>query len=154
MPIHVRPAVPADAPVIVDFNARLAWESEAKTLDRTHLDAGVRALLADPRKGRYFVACVDGVVQGQLMHTYEWSDWRNGDIWWLQSVYVAPEYRKQGLFRRLFETLRDAAAADPAVVALRLYVEEHNHQARDTYRRLGLRDAGYHVMEQMLRRGV
>ena len=95
----IRPAQPDDWPVVVDFNSRLAEESEGKVLDRAHLVPGVQALLADPAKGRYFVAEKDGQIIGQLMHTREWSDWRNGDIWWLQSVYVHPDYRRQGVFR-------------------------------------------------------
>lgn len=154
MPIEIRPAVPEDWQTIVDFNCRLADESEGKKLDRAHVEPGVQALLADPRKGRYLVAAVDGRVVGQLMHTYEWSDWRNGDIWWLQSVYVEPEFRRGGVFRALFEHLRQNAEADPDVVGLRLYVEEHNHRAHQTYLNLGLDLAGYVVMEKMHRRGV
>jgi len=154
MPIEIRPAAPEDWQTIVDFNCRLADESEGKKLDRAHVEPGVRALLADPRKGRYLVASVDGRIVGQLMHTYEWSDWRNGDIWWLQSVYVEPEFRRGGVFRALFNRLRQDAEADPDVVGLRLYVEEHNHHAHKTYLNLGLAQAGYVVMEKMHRRSV
>jgi len=154
MPVTVRPAVPDDWPIIVDFNCRLAEESEGKKLDRAHVEPGVRTLLADPRRGRYLVAMAENRPVGQLMHTYEWSDWRNGDIWWLQSVYVHPDFRRQGVFRALFEKLRSDAEADPAVVGLRLYVEEHNRQAHETYRKLGLASGGYFVMERMHRRSV
>jgi ribosomal protein S18 acetylase RimI-like enzyme len=150
-PPFIRPARADDAPLIVDFNCRLAEESEAKVLDRGRVDPGVRAVLADPRKGRYFVAEVDGRVVGQVMHTSEWSDWRNGEIWWIQSVYVVPEVRRSGVFRALYDHLASTAAADPKVVALRLYVEEHNQGARSTYGRLGMEASGYLVLERRLR---
>jgi ribosomal protein S18 acetylase RimI-like enzyme len=88
------------------------------------------------------------------MHTYEWSDWRNGDIWWLQSVYVHPDFRRQGVFRALFDRLRSEAEGDPTVVGIRLYVEEHNTHAHETYRSLGLDNGGYFVMEKFHRRSV
>ena len=154
MPIEVRAAVPEDWPIIVEFNCRLAEESEGKKLDRAHIEPGVRALLDDPRKGRYLLAISQGRVVGQLMHTHEWSDWRNGDIWWLQSVYVHPEFRRQGVCRALFEKLRSEAEADPGVVGLRLYVEEHNTRAHATYRSFDLLPGGYFVMERMHRRSV
>lgn len=154
MNIQIRPAASEDWPTIVDFNCRLAEESEGKQLDRSHVEPGVKALLADPRKGRYLLACAGGRLVGQLMHTFEWSDWRNGDIWWLQSVYVHPDFRRQGVFRALFERLRTEAEADPGVVGLRLYVEEHNHHAHETYKNLGLMPGGYFVMEKMHRRSV
>jgi GNAT superfamily N-acetyltransferase len=154
MPIEIRHAVLEDWSIIVEFNCRLADESEGKKLDRAHVEPGVRALLADPRKGRYLVASSAGRVVGQLMHTYEWSDWRNGDIWWLQSVYVHPDFRRQGVFRALFERLRSEAEADPGVVGLRLYVEDHNTRAHETYRSFDLLPGGYFVMERMHRRSV
>jgi GNAT superfamily N-acetyltransferase len=141
-----------DWPIIVDFNCALAFESEGKTLDRRHVEPGVRALLADTGKGRYLLASTGGRIIGQLMHTHEWSDWRNGDIWWLQSVYVHPEFRNQGVLRALFSRLLHEAEADPNVVGLRLYVEEQNLRAHTAYRKLGLAPGGYFVMERMLRR--
>lgn len=149
--IRVRPAVAADEATLVDWNCRLARETEGKELDRALVVPGVRAVLADAHKGRYFVAEVDGELAGQLMHTREWSDWRNGQIWWLQSVYVAAEHRQGGVFRALFQHLAAAAEADPEVVALRLYCEAHNAAALATYRRLGMQDAGYLVLERRLR---
>lgn len=145
--IVIRAACFADWPVIADYNCRLAWESEAKRLDPAKIEPGVQAVLNDPTKGRYFVAEVDGRVIGQMMHTWEWSDWRNGQIWWLQSVYVAPEFRQQGVFRRLFEHLI-ALAAEERVLGVRLYVEDHNDRAHRTYQQLGLTNAGYRVMER------
>ncbi len=154
MSIEIRLAVPDDWPTIVDFNCRLAEESEGKTLDRAHVEPGVKAVLADPHKGRYFIASIAGRLVGQLMHTREWSDWRNGDIWWLQSVYVDCDFRRQGVFRALFDRLQSEAEADSGVVGLRLYVEEHNHRAHETYRDLGFMPGGYFVMEKMHRRRV
>lgn len=154
MSIQIRPALPDDWLTIVDFNCRLAEESEGKTLDRAHVEPGVKAVLGDPHKGRYFIATHAGRPVGQLMHTREWSDWRNGDIWWLQSVYVHPDFRRQGVFRALFERLKAEAEADPQVVGLRLYVEEHNTRAHDAYRGLGFAPGGYFVMEKMHRRSI
>ena len=149
MPLTVRPAMPADAAVIADFNARLAQESEGKALDGAVLAAGVAALLADPHKGRYFLAEEGGVVVGQVMLTTEWSDWRNGWIWWVQSVYVRPEARRRGAFRALYQHVYEAARADAQVVGLRLYVERDNRRAQETYERLGMGRTGYLVMERV-----
>ena len=149
MNVQIRSAQRDDCETIVEFNFRLAAESEGKQLDRTVVRRGVEAVLADPTKGRYFVASVGGEVVGQIMHTREWSDWRNGDLWWLQSVYVAPEFRRQGVFRQLFEHVLHTAEADPNVVGIRLYVEEQNTAAHETYARMGLAAPGYFVMERI-----
>ena len=101
--LTIRPATADDLDVIVDFNARIASETEDTVLDRNTLRAGVQVLLEDPAKGRYFVACVDGVVVGQVMHPRDWSDWRTGDIWWIQSVYVHADHRRRAPFRRALE---------------------------------------------------
>ena len=151
--IAVREAAQTDWPTIVEFNRRLAHETESLLLDGPTLEAGVKAALADATKARYFVACAaDGQIVGQMMHTYEWSDWRNGDIWWLQSVYVHPDYRSQGVFRLLFEFVEQRAKEDSGVVGMRLYVEDHNQRAQAVYERLGLAPAGYGVMEAVWRR--
>ena len=152
--IQLRQAEPGDVGTIADFNCRLAAETEQKQLDPATVTAGVAELIAIPHRGRYFVAVAEGQVVGQMMHTYEWSDWRNGDIWWLQSVYVLPEFRGQGVFRALFQHLRDEAQRDPGVVGLRLYAEDHNQRAHEVYDKLGMRPAGYSVRECMLRRQV
>lgn len=144
----VRTAEPTDWEIIADFNCRLALETEDKQLDVATVGAGVQALLADPAKGRYFVACDNNTVVGQLMHTLEWSDWRNGEIWWLQSVFVHPDFRRCGVFRLLHQHVHSLAANSPHVVGLRLYVEPQNHRAQDTYRSLGMDVPGYFVMEQ------
>lgn len=143
----IRPATPADAPILAEFNCRLARETENRELDRPTIEAGVRALLADAAKGRYFVAEADGEVIGQVMHTYEWSDWRNGNFWWLQSVYVRSDWRGRGVFRALFEHLSRLAGQEAGVCGLRLYVEHANAEAKEVYRRLGLSPAGYEILE-------
>lgn len=148
MPPTVRQAIAADAPVIVEFNCRLAAESENKTLDPAVVTAGVAAGMADPNKARYFVAEDDGAAVGMLMLTFEWSDWRNGWLWWIQSVYVRQEARRRGVFRALYDHVYRAAQADPTVIGLRLYMEENNHLAEQTYRGVGMTPAGYVVFQR------
>ena len=125
----------------------MALEAEHKRLDPATVARGVRAVLDDPAHGRYFVAERDGGPVGQLMITYEWSDWRNGRFWWIQSVYVLPQARRGGVFRALFRHLEELAKADPGVCGIRLYVERENARAQATYRHCGLEDAGYVLME-------
>src|SRR5205085_5469840 len=136
-------ATAADAPTIVDFNRRLAEESEGKVLDPVVLAAGVAAGLADPDKALYFVAEEGGVILGQLMLTCEWSDWRNGWIWWIQSVYVRADARRRGVFRALYEHVYQEASRDRQVIGLRLYVERENHAAQQTYLRMGMEWMNY-----------
>lgn len=149
MPVQIRRAVPADAAVIVEFNRRLAQETEEKTLDPAVVAAGVAAALADPRKALYFLAEDAGTVLGQLMLTVEWSDWRNGWIWWIQSVYVQAEARRHGVFRALFDHVEEAARQGPQVIGLRLYVEQENRSAQDVYHRLGMVRTTYQVFEKI-----
>jgi len=133
--MNIRPAILDDAAVLVAFNQEMAQETESKSLDIDTLGAGVRAALGDRAKGRYFVAHDGGDVLGALMVTLEWSDWRNGDFWWIQSVYVKPAARKRGVYRALHEHVVAAARAAGAV-GVRLYVEPHNARAIATYERL------------------
>jgi len=147
MEITIRQAVPADGPVIAAFNLRLAEETEGLRLDRACVQAGVGALLEDPAKGVYYVAEANGAVAGQLMITYEWSDWRNGNLWWIQSVYVKPEFRAQGIFRRLFEHVKNLAREQKGVPALRLYVHAENARAHRSYERLGMSRTHYQVFD-------
>lgn len=149
-PLTIRDATATDVDVIVDYNVRLAAESEGKSLNAATLRRGVAALLADAAHGRYFLACRGPRVVGQVMITYEWSDWRNGRIWWIQSVYVPPEDRRGGVFRALFQHIRGLAESTPGIVGLRLYVEENNTLAHAVYRDLGMIDAGYFVLQRML----
>ena len=145
----VRPARVDDHATIVDFNRRLARESEGKELDPLTITRGVEVVLRDPRLGRYFVATrADGTLVGQMMFTEEWSDWRNGMIWWLQSVYVAEAARGQGVFTLLLNKVA-ALARESSVIGLRLYVEGHNGRALATYKKHGFADSGYLVMERI-----
>lgn len=153
MDIVIREARPGDLETIVRFNAAMALETEHKTLDPDVVTSGVRRALADPGKGRYFLAEVDGRVVGQLMFTLEWSDWRDGWLWWIQSVYVDADWRGRGVFSRLYRYLADSAARTEDVRGLRLYVESDNARAQQVYRALGMHPAGYQVMEMMLSRG-
>jgi GNAT superfamily N-acetyltransferase len=125
----------------------LAAETENLRLDPDRVRTGVAALLKDPAKGLYYVAEVDGTVAGQVMITYEWSDWRNGNIWWLQSVYVKQEFRRRGVFGALFKHLEDLARQRPGVCGLRLYMHADNARARQSYERLGMKPTQYEVFE-------
>src|SRR6516162_10085083 len=148
MAVTVRRATLADAAVVAEFNRRLAHETENKTLDAAVLAKGVAAVLSDPAKGLYFLAERDQGVAGMMLITFEWSDWRNGWLWWIQSVYVRAEARRQGVLRALYEHVYQLARAEPGVIGLRLYVDNHNHAAQATYRGLGMSPAGYLVFEK------
>lgn len=143
----------SDLKTIVNFNMALARESENRALDVKVLESGVAALLKDPGKGWYAVAekpHEDGraIVVGQILITFEWSDWRNGNFWWLQSVYVHPDQRQQQIFRQLYEYVqRQAHLNKETVCGYRLYVEENNHQAHQAYAHLGFQETAYHMYE-------
>jgi GNAT superfamily N-acetyltransferase len=147
MDIKIRRAGLPDAPAIAEFNLRLAEESEGLRLDPASVKAGVAALLRDPAKGVYYIAEVNGAVAGQTMITREWSDWRNGNFWWVQSVFVKPEFRGQGVFRRLFAHVKTLAQAQKDVPALRLYVHADNSRAHRSYENLGMKRTPYEVFE-------
>ena len=146
-PVTVRLAGPADAPLIAAYNLRLAAESEGLELDPPTVAAGVAALLADPAKGLYLLAEEGGAPVGQVMLTLEWSDWRNGPIYWLQSVYVVPERRGGGVFRALWERAVEHAR-ERGGRALRLYVDRDNVAAQEVYRRVGMSPSHYLVYEK------
>jgi GNAT superfamily N-acetyltransferase len=154
----VRPARQDDVPAIVSFSAAMALETEGRRLDQARLLDGTRALLATPERGFFMVAEDErGQLIGQLMITFEWSDWRNAVFWWIQSVYVAPAWRRQGVYRRMHETIVAQAKADPSVCGIRLYVERQNGTARTVYQRVGLAPSAYAVYEQdfvLARRGL
>ncbi len=145
--LTIRDAVPADRDTIIEYNRALAVETEDVVLDLERLGRGVYALFTDPARGRYFIAERDGQVVGQTMITYEWSDWRCGNIWWIQSVYVIPDERGSGVFRALFGHIHGLAEADPGVAGLRLYVDKDNRAALDVYQRLGMHLARYDMLE-------
>jgi GNAT superfamily N-acetyltransferase len=148
MPLTIRPGIPADTPLVARMNARMAQETEHRSLDLAVLAAGVRAVLSDPSRGLYFIAELDGSVVGQAMITLEWSDWRNGWLWWLQSVYVHPQVRRQGVFTALYQHIIAAAKNAGDVVGLRLYVEQENHIAQQTYLDLGMERTSYQLLER------
>ena len=143
----VRPARADDLAVLVDFNAALARKTESRELDRPTLERGVAALLADPTKGRYFVAEDDGVVAGALCITSAWSDWRNAVFWWIQSVYVRTEARRRGVYTALYRAIEAAAREDAGVCGLRLYVDHDNTRAQSVYAALGMRESHYRFFE-------
>ena len=140
-----------DIPLLAEFNSRMAWETEGRSLDLERVKAGVAALLQDPAKGTYFLAETKrnetSMIAGQLLITHEWSDWRNGNFWWIQSVYVAGEFRGQGIFRALYEHIHKKAKARKDVCGLRLYMDANNNRARQVYERLGLKSTPYKVLE-------
>jgi GNAT superfamily N-acetyltransferase len=141
--VIIRGATTGDALLITDFNCALALESEGLRLDPGTARRGVEQVVARPGLGRYFVAQQDGQVVGQLMITYEWSDWRAAAFWWIQSVYVRPDRRKQGIFRTLYRHVESLARHEPESCGLRLYVDRHNHRAMQAYEQLGLTPAEY-----------
>jgi GNAT superfamily N-acetyltransferase len=147
-PITIRSARPDDLSLIVDFNLRLAEESEGKKLDENVLRKGVQRALDSPLMCRYFMAEVNGEVAGQTMITLELTDWRDGVLWWLQSVYVRPEFRKQGVFKALFQHIATLARQSADVRGVRLYVEQGNSRAQRVYEQMGMRPGGYLVYEQ------
>lgn len=144
--IRVRDGVLGDLETIVRHNAALAKESEGLIPTEETLREGVRTLLLDPSKGRYFLAERNGSVVGQCAVTFEWSDWRNGTFLWFQSVYVHPEHRRQGIFRALYRHVEEIARR-PGYCGLRLYVHQGNESAIEAYRRLGMVPGGYEVLE-------
>lgn len=147
METTIRQATSKDASAIVRFNLLIAEETEHLHLDGERLHKGVQALLKDPSKGVYFLAESDGNVVGQLMITYEWSDWRNGNFWWIQSVYVDRLHRGKGVFRSLYQHVYDLASRRADVCGLRLYVESRNKRARQAYEQLGMKKARYEMYE-------
>ena len=149
--MKIRDATLADLEFIARANTALAAESENQTLDPALLRPGIRAVLDDPALARYYLAEIDGQIVGQLMTTFEWSDWRNGVFLWIQSVYVLPAHRGAGVFRALFRHLADLANDDPRICGIRLYVDHENERAQAVYARLGMHRSNYSVMETVYR---
>ena len=147
--MRVRQATPADAPLLIEFSCAMALETERKELLPEVIGAGVRALLANPAAGFYVVAEAEGRVAGALLITTEWSDWRNGTFWWIQSVYVRPEFRRQGVYKTLYRHVQGMAVKDPSVCGYRLYVERENSRAQATYLSLGMKETHYRVFEEL-----
>jgi ribosomal protein S18 acetylase RimI-like enzyme len=147
----VRRATMADIPAIVEFNRAMARETEDKDLAEAILRPGVEGLLAHPEFGFYLVAestDEQRCTVGSLMITYEWSDWRNGLFWWIQSVYVTPDWRRRGVYRAMYDQVKNLAAAE-GVCGFRLYVEKQNHAAQRTYEQLGMAETHYLMYETL-----
>ncbi len=149
---EIRQAMSTDVETIAHFNIALCRETEGRELDPATVTNGVRRFVGESKRGRYFVAVSEGKVVGQAAHTFEWSDWRNGEIWWIQSVYVHPDFRSKGVFRGLFMYIKELGEADIDCCGIRLYMERDNDTARESYRRLGFSETGYVVFERLFSR--
>ena len=147
MPVSIRRGTASDAETIAEFNAAMALETEGLSLDHPQLVEGVRAVLRDASKGFYLVGEVQGRAVGQMMITYEWSDWRNGVFWWIQSVYVEPDQRRAGIYTGLHRWVVEEAQRLGDVCGIRLYVERENEIAQEVYRRLGMVKTVYDMFE-------
>lgn len=147
--LTLRRANEADADTIAAFNSAMALATEGKQLIPEVIGAGVRRLMASPQLGFYCVAEHEGRVVGCLLVTHEWSDWRNGLLWWIQSVYVLPQWRRRGVYRQLYDFVREQAKAEPGVCGFRLYVEKDNAVAQATYRALGMVATDYLLFEEL-----
>ena len=147
---NIRVAVADDAQLLASWAQVMAMETEHKHLDGDTVLKGVQAGIADPKRARYFIAMSGDSPAGTLMLTSEWSDWRNADWWWIQSVYVHPDFRSMGVFQTMYRHVEKMAIENPGVCGLRLYVEHENKNAQLTYEKLGMVDAGYRMMEAPL----
>ncbi len=145
---NIRKAVTEDIPSLVRYNGALAKETEDLNLDPAVLTKGVTKVLNNPSLGQYFVAELNGEVLGQTLITYEWSDWRAGMFWWLQSVYVHPDHRSKGVFRAIYNHIEETATKQPDVRGLRLYVMRHNQVGMKVYQKLSMENSGYIVYEK------
>jgi GNAT superfamily N-acetyltransferase len=144
--INIRKATPEDAPTIVDFQKRMAWETEKLELATGILTGGVREVFANQVLGQYWVAEEKEIIVASLLITPEWSDWRNSMVWWLQSVYVLPAYRRRGIFKAMYDRIVHEASLNN-VAGIRLYVESNNSPARKTYESLGMKSDHYTMYE-------
>ena len=147
--VRYREAHVDDRTSIIDFQVAMALETEGVALDRPTVTRGVEAVFGDPSKGRYYVGVSGETVVASLLITYEWSDWRDGLVWWIQSVYVLPDFRGQRVYAGLYATVRDLAMADDHIKGIRLYVDERNKRAQAVYARLGMIGEHYRVFEWM-----
>ena len=145
--IRVRRASAEDLDTIADFNEAMAWETEGKVLDREVLRSGVSAVLEGRGKGNYYLAEVSGQVVGQLAITTEWSDWRNGFFWWIQSVYAHPDHRRRGIYRSLHNHVVAEAVSEGNVRGIKLYVDRENRRAHGVYASLGMAHSHYDLWE-------
>lgn len=149
MQIEIRKAQIADLDAIVRFQEAMAWETEQYELDHATVSAGVREGLSNEKHGVYYVALIENKIVGSLLTTYEWSDWRNGTVLWIQSVYVDSHFRKQGVYGALYHHIKTLVTADETLKGVRLYVDETNKRAREVYGHLGMNGEHYRVFEWM-----
>lgn len=149
-PLEIRQATLQDAALLAGWAQTMAMETEHKQLDHDTVLKGVQAGIANPTLARYFIVMSGNAPVGTLMLTTEWSDWRNANWWWIQSVYVHPDFRRRGIFQSLYSYVKTQAENAPGVCGLRLYVEHENTNAQQTYEKLGMVDAGYRMMEAEL----
>ena len=152
--VQVRRGEIKDIETIAELNIAMAWETEQKPLNPATIRRGIRAVLDDSDYGFYVVAESGGEVIGCLMITYEWSDWRSGRFWWIQSLYVRPSFRRHGVFTQLHDFVKAQALQHPEVCGVRLYVEQSNHAAQQAYRRIGMTPTTYQIYEEMLKGGT
>lgn len=148
--MNIRLAIEKDAPELVEFNQAMALETEGKHLDSEILKSGVESVFNDEKKGFYVVTEADGKIVGGLMVTFEWSDWRNSWFWWIQSVYILPEYRGRSIYRLMYEFVKDKAKQKKNVCGFRLYVEKENVNAQKVYEKLGMGSSHYLMYEEMI----
>ena len=145
--MNIRKALNKDIDVIARYNYNLAYETENKILNMNILTKGVEAIIKDENKGIDHVCEINGEVVGQIMYTFEWSDWRNGTFLWIQSVYVNKEFRGMGVFKALYKFIRDIADNDNNICGIRLYVEKENTIAKKTYKNIGMKECNYYIYE-------
>jgi ribosomal protein S18 acetylase RimI-like enzyme len=143
----VREAKPNEADLIINFQISMAKETEDIHLEHTIVAAGVQAVFNDPTKGTYYLAEAEGEVIACMLTTYEWSDWRNGTFIWLQSVYVKPEFRGKGVFRNMYQHIKELVSANGNLKGIRLYVFHTNMSAQSVYRSLEMEDQHYRMFE-------
>lgn len=146
--MNIRLAEKSDISALVEFNQAMAFETEGKTLDAQILQSGVEAVFHDEKKGFYVVAEEDERIVGGLMITFEWSDWRDNWFWWIQSVYILPEFRGRGIYRLLYEFVKESARERKDVFGFRLYVEKENTRAQGVYEKLGMQRSHYLMYEE------
>lgn len=146
--ILIRKALFTDAPAIIDFQIKMAWETEKMKLLPETITKGAYAVFQESSRGQYYVAEEEGKVVASLLITFEWSDWRNCNVWWFQSVYVLPDFRRKGIFRKMYSFIKQLAE-EQGIAGLRLYVETKNSSARKTYEALGMSSEHYSFYEWM-----
>lgn len=147
MTMNIRKANPDELDILVSNNRAMALETEGKTLDLTTAEQGVKRVLTDPSTGFYLVIEKGEEILGQCLITFEWSDWRCGSYWWIQSVYILPLFRRIGLFSQLYRYIHNEAVQSKEVVGLRLYVDENNLAAKATYKSVGFESSHYRMFE-------